>query len=38
MATKMPKVIYINLLGYILRKTNTDMVQPFGFVYITLNG
>ena len=24
MAAKMPKVIYINLLGYILRKLNTD--------------
>ena len=29
----MPKVIYINLLGYILRKTNTDMVQPFKVMY-----
>ena len=33
MAAKMPKVIYINLLGYILRKTNTDMVQPFKVMY-----
>ena len=33
MAAKMPKVIYINLLGYILRKLNTDMVQPFKVMY-----
>ena len=33
MAYKMPKVIYINLLGYILRKTNTDLVQPAKFMY-----
>jgi len=33
MATKMPKVIYINLLGYVLRKSNTDMVQPFKVMY-----
>jgi len=33
MAAKMPKVIYINLLGYILRKLNTEMVQPFKVMY-----
>ena len=33
MAGKMPKVIYINLLGYILRKLNKDMVQPFKIMY-----
>ena len=33
MAAKMPKVIYINLLGYILRKSNNDMVQPFKIMY-----
>ena len=33
MAAKMPKVIYINLLGYILRKLNKDMVQPFKVMY-----
>ena len=33
MAATMPKVIYINLLGYILRKQNTDMVQPFKVMY-----
>ena len=33
MAAKMPKVIYINLLGYILRKANKDMVQPFKVMY-----
>jgi len=36
MATKMPTVIYINLLGYILRKSNTDMVQPFKVMYTKL--
>jgi len=36
MAAKMPKVIYINLLGYILRKSNTDMVQPFKVMYTKL--
>jgi len=33
MAAKMPKVIYINLLGYTLRKANADMVQPFKVMY-----
>jgi hypothetical protein len=33
LAKKMPKVIYINILGYILRKTNTDLVQPFKVMY-----
>ena len=33
MAVNMPKVIYINILGYVLRKSNTDMVQPFKIMY-----
>jgi len=33
MAANMPKVVYINLLGYILRKSNKDMVQPFKVMY-----
>ena len=33
MAVKMPTVIYINLLGYVLRTSNTDMVQPFKVMY-----
>jgi hypothetical protein len=33
MAVKMPKVIYINILGHNIRKTNKDMVQPVKFMY-----
>ncbi|MCL2356748.1 MAG: Rpn family recombination-promoting nuclease/putative transposase [Defluviitaleaceae bacterium] len=33
MAAKMPRVIYINLLGYVLRGLNTDAVQPFKIMY-----
>jgi len=36
MAVKMPKVVYINLLGYVLRKSNKDMVQPFKIMYTKL--
>jgi predicted transposase/invertase (TIGR01784 family) len=33
MAKKMPKVVYINILGHIIRKMNDEMVQPVKFVY-----
>jgi len=33
MAAKMPQVIYLNILGYNIRKDNTDMVQPFKILY-----
>ena len=33
MANKMPKIIYINILGYTLRKDNLDLVQPFKVMY-----
>ena len=33
MAAKMPRVIYINILGYNIRKDNRDMVQPFKVLY-----
>jgi predicted transposase/invertase (TIGR01784 family) len=33
MAAKMPTVIYINLLCYNLRETNTDLVQPVKVMY-----
>ena len=33
MAGKIPRMIFINILGYIIRKDNTDMVQPFKIMY-----
>jgi predicted transposase/invertase (TIGR01784 family) len=33
MAKNMPFIRYINILGYRLRKTNTEMVQPFKVMY-----
>jgi len=33
MATKMPRVIFINILGYNIRSDNNDLVQPFKVLY-----
>ena len=33
MARKLPKVIYINILAYVCRSDNEDIVQPFGIMY-----
>jgi vacuolar-type H+-ATPase subunit H len=33
MAERMPKIIYINILGHIIRKSNKEMVQPAKFMY-----
>ena len=33
MAKKMPKVVYINVLGHNIRTSNTDMVQPVKIMY-----
>jgi hypothetical protein len=33
MAGRMPKVIFINILGYNVRKDSKDILQPFGIMY-----
>jgi len=33
MAMKMPRVIFINILGYNIREDNTEMIQPFKMMY-----
>ena len=33
MASKLPRVIHINILGYNIRKDSTDLVQPFKIMY-----